>query len=250
MPNQFTWYELMTPDTTAAKQFYIDVVGWNAAPAPNSPIPYTLFTVGGAPMAGMMDLPPNAPGIPPNWMGYVAVADVDATTAKAASLGATVMCEPRDIPDVGRFSCISDPQGAPLGLFQWVNQTPPRDQHAPGGIGWHELATTGWQEAFNFYAEMFGWQKADAMDMGEMGTYQLFTAGGEAIGGMMNRPAGMPVSAWLYYFNVPAADATLSRITAGGGKILNGPMEVPGGLWVGQCLDPQGAVFAIVAPQR
>jgi predicted enzyme related to lactoylglutathione lyase len=58
------------------------------------------------------------------------------------------------------------------------------------------------------------------------------------------------MSFWLYYFNVPAIDAALARVSAGGGKVLNGPMEVPGGSWVAQCMDPQGAMFALTAAKR
>ncbi len=67
---------------------------------------------------------------------------------------------------------------------------------------------------------------------------------------MMTKPAAVPVPSWLYYFNVDAIDASAERVRAGGGTIINGPNEVPGGSWVIQCLDPQGAAFALVAPRR
>jgi len=97
---------------------------------------------------------------------------------------------------------------------------------------------------------MFGWTKADAIDMGPMGTYQLFAAGGPPIGGMMTKPPQVPVPHWGFYFNVPEIDAGVARITASGGKILNGPVEVPGGQWVVNAMDPQGAAFSLVAPKR
>jgi predicted enzyme related to lactoylglutathione lyase len=86
--------------------------------------------------------------------------------------------------------------------------------------------------------------------MGEAGIYQLFAAGGSAIGGMMNRPSVMPMSWWNYYVNVEAIDAASARIGRAGGSIKMGPMQVPGGLWVVQAQDPQGAFFALVAPKR
>ncbi len=82
--------------------------------------------------------------------------------------------------------------------------------------------------------------------MGPMGTYQLFAAGGEAIGGMMTKPAQIPSPAWLFYFIVPEIDAAAARATDRGGQVLNGPMQVPGGGWIVQCTDPQGAMFALV----
>jgi predicted enzyme related to lactoylglutathione lyase len=103
-----------------------------------------------------------------------------------------------------------------------------------------------WQKAFGFYSELFGWQKSDAMPMGEMGTYQMFSTGGQAIGGMFNKPPAVPAPYWLYYFNVGDIDVAVERVWANGGQILNGPMEVPGGHWIIQGKDPQGAMFALV----
>ena len=73
-------------------------------------------------------------------------------------------------------------------------------------------------------------------------------SGGPAIGAMMTKPPALPVPFWGYYFNVPSIDAGTEKIKAGGGKILNGPMEVPGGQWIVQAMDPQGAAFSLVAP--
>jgi predicted enzyme related to lactoylglutathione lyase len=84
------------------------------------------------------------------------------------------------------------------------------------------------------------------MDMGAMGTYQLFAAGGEAIGGIMTKPPQMPSPAWLFYFIVPDIDSAAARVTAGGGQVLQGPVQVPGGGWIVHCMDPQRAMFALV----
>jgi uncharacterized protein len=246
--SRFVWHELMTTDTEAAKAYYAKVVEWGTQPV--SGMPYTLFTAAEIPTTGLMDLPDEARkmGVPPNWLGYVGVADVDASTAKAKGLGATVHVEPRDIPDIGRFSVISDPQGAAIALFK--ESAPPAHDpppaNAPGRVGWNELMAVDWEKAFAFYSEMFGWQKGDAVDMGAMGTYQLFTSGGQAIGGMFNKPPAVPRPFWLYYFNVGNIDGATERLKAAGGKVMNGPMEVPGGDWIVQAMDPQGAMFALV----
>ena len=79
-----------------------------------------------------------------------------------------------------------------------------------------------------------------------MGTYQLFSTGGQPIGGMFTKPPMVPVPFWLYYFNIGGIDAGAERVKAGGGRILNGLMEVPGGSWIVRCGDPQGAMFALV----
>ena len=171
---------------------------------------YTLFYAGSDMAAGLMEQPEDARkmGAPPSWLGYVGVDDVDAATAKAKGLGATVYVEPRDIPNVGRFSVIADPQMArdpPVHAFR-----PAAGPASAGHAGPHRMARAVGRrlgEGLAFYAEMFGWQKADAVDMGPMGTYQLFGKGGPAIGGMFNKPPEVPACFWLYYFNVPDIDA-------------------------------------------
>jgi predicted enzyme related to lactoylglutathione lyase len=255
--SRFVWYELMTTDTNAARQFYGSVVGWGTRDASQPEMAYTLLTVGDVPVAGLMDLPPQARqmGAPPSWIGYVSVADVDVATAEVSDLGGSVHVPPTDIPDVGRFSVVSDPQQATFTLFrplpkQGVQpERPPMG--TPGHIGWHELYADDWEAALGFYGRMFGWRKADAIDMGEMGTYQLFSAasGDDAIGGMFNRPAEVPATFWLFYFNVDDIDAAVKRIEVSGGTVLNGPMEVPGGAWIVQAQDPQGAMFALAGPR-
>jgi predicted enzyme related to lactoylglutathione lyase len=247
---RFVWYELATTDTEAAKTFYGNTLGWGTQDAQMPGMTYTLFTAGETPVSGLMDLPENARklGAHPSWIGYVAVDDVDASTDRVKQLGGTVHIPPTDIPNVGRFSMVADPQMTSFSLFKWSNpgpdQSPPPG--TPGRIGWHELLATDWEKAFTFYSELFGWHKADAVDMGEMGTYQLFSVDGQTIGGMFTKPAKVPAPFWLYYFNVGDIDAAAERVKAGGGQVLNGPMEVPGGSWIIQGMDPQGAMLALL----
>jgi predicted enzyme related to lactoylglutathione lyase len=246
---RFTWYELMSTDPVAAKAFYSNVVGWGTQDMSMPGMTYTLLTVDEIPVAGLMELPEQArqAGAPPSWLGYVAVDDVDATTDKAKGLGGSVHMPPMDIPDIGRFSVIADPQGAVLGLFRWTdpNAGQTGEPGAPGWAGWHELMAADWEKAFAFYSALFGWQKGQAVDLGPMGTYQLFSVGGQEVGGMFNKPPAVPACFWLYYFNVDDFDAAVERVKAGGGAIINGPMEVPGGSWIVQCTDPQHAMFAL-----
>jgi uncharacterized protein len=247
----FVWYELMTTDTPAAKAFYGKVAGWGTQDMPMPGMTYTMFLAGEQAMGGLLDLPEDARkmGVPPNWMGYVAVDDVDAKVEQVKRLGGAVHVPPTDIPEVGRFAVIADPQTAVIALFKPLprpDEPPVPAPGTPGRVGWHELLAVDWQKALAFYGEIFGWQKADAVNIGEMGTYQLFSSGGQVIGGMFNKPPAVPVPFWLYYVNVGDIDAAAERVKAGGGKILNGPMEVPGGDWIIQGSDPQGAMFALV----
>jgi len=255
---RFVWYELMTTDVKAASDFYKSVVGWNTQASPMPGMDYTLFMNGESMAAGLMAQPEESRkmGAPPAWMGYVGVDDIDAATAKAKRLGGTVYVELRDIPNMGRFSVVADPQMAVFAMFQAVPARDPPPAPAPGTpgeVGWHELYASDWEKAFAFYGDMFGWKKDQAMDMGPgVGTYQLFTAasGGLPIGGIFNKPAEVPVNFWLYYFNVDSIDPAIERVTSAGGKILYGPMEVPGGAFIVQCQDPQGAMFALTGPRK
>ncbi len=244
---RFVWYELMTTDMEAAKAFYTDVVGWGTQNVPG--MAYTLFTAGGASVSGLMGLPEDARklGLRPSWLGYVGVDDVDATAERIKQLGGAVHVPPKDVPNISRFSVAVDPQRAAIALFKWLKpgQEQPAELDAPGRVGWHELLAADWEKAFAFYAELFGWQKADA-DTGAMGTYQLFSAEGQTIGGMFTKPPTVPVPFWLYYFNIGDIDLAMKRVKGGSGQILNGPIEVPGDRWIVRCTDPQGAIFALV----
>jgi predicted enzyme related to lactoylglutathione lyase len=251
----FFWYELMTDDMDAAEAFYTDVVGWNAQPfdgAPGMPR-YTVVKAGEHGVGGLMTLPEDARkmGMPPAWVGYIRTGDADDSTAALKQAGGTVHREPDDIPGVGRFAVVADPQGAVFMFLQPNGEEQPAvPMTTPGHVGWHELYTTDWQAALDFYTGQFGWEKAEPFDMGEMGTYQIFSVDGQQCGGMMNKPDQIPTPVWQFYFNVPAIDAAMKRVTGKGGKVLMGPTEVPGGSWIVQCTDPQGAHFALVAPTR
>jgi predicted enzyme related to lactoylglutathione lyase len=110
----FSWCELLTPDVAAAKDFYGQLFGWQMQDLPMEGTTYTLLSAGGAPVGGIMAPPKQAGTMPPHWGTYVTVADVDATARQAVELGGSLMLQPRDIPGVGRFCLIQDPQGALL----------------------------------------------------------------------------------------------------------------------------------------
>jgi predicted enzyme related to lactoylglutathione lyase len=245
----FIWYELTTTDIQGARAFYAAVVGWQTRDAPMAGLPYTVFTVGNSSVSGVMELPKRGRemGERPMWIGYISVNDVDATADRIEQLGGTVHLPPQGILSVSRFSVVSDPQFATFALFKWQGASPeqPADPLAPGRIGWHELLAADGEKAWPFYSELFGWEKTE-FNISPDGPYQQFSAGGESIGGIMNKPPTVPTSCWLYYFNVGDIDAALKRVTSGRGEVLRGPIEMPGGNWIAQCVDPQGAMFALV----
>jgi predicted enzyme related to lactoylglutathione lyase len=250
-PNErFVWYELMTTDAAAARAFYGKVVGWQPVNAQMPGVDYWMFNAGEKAVAGLMNQPEEsrASGAPPSWIGYVGVADVNRTAAKVTASGGTVCVPPTEIPNVGCFAIVADPQGASLGLFKSAHpeQDPLPEQEGAGHVGWHELYAGDLGPAFDFYAGLFGWEKKDAMDMGEMGTYQIFGTADVALGGMMTKPPHIPVALWNYYFNVGNIDEAGERVRSAGGQIVMGPQEVPGGMWILMAVDPQGAGFSLL----
>jgi predicted enzyme related to lactoylglutathione lyase len=244
------WYELMTTDTSGAETFYKTVIGWSAAPFGASSQPYTVFNrSGNIPAAGLMARPDDLKA-PPFWAMYVGVPTIEEAATHIKQLGGRECSPVIDVPSVGRMQMMQDPQGAAFYIFH-----PASSPHAPEGrpdvgeASWHELMTTDARAAMTFYGAIFGWQPGESMNMGAMGTYQMFNRPHGTIGGMMNKPPQMAQvpSNWQIYFRVADLDAAIERIKANGGKILNGPMEVPGGDRIVNAMDPQGAAFSLHA---
>ena len=244
---RFVWYEDLAKDPKAAIDFYSDVVGWKTQPFKEAGNDYVMWVGSQGPLGGVMKLPDEAArmGTPPHWMAHIQVENVDATAELAKKLGGKVHKEPTDIPTVGRFAVIADPQGAFVSIFTPNEAMDPHDPSKAGEFCWNELVTSDSQAGFSFYSKLFGWKKVREMDMGAMGTYRTFGIGDKEIGGMMNVPKGasMPPT-WLYYTETSDLDAALARAKKRGATVLSGPMEVPGGRVV-QLKDPQGAAFAL-----
>jgi len=241
----FVWHEHLTRDPKAAIAFYSEITGWKTQPFGDD---YVMWVGSQGPLGGVMELPQEAAkmGVPPHWMGHVQVADVDERAALAKKLGGKVYKEPEDIPTVGRFAIIGDPQGAAISIFKPDSAMTLHDTSKEGEFCWNELLTSDSAAAFKFYAEMFGWKTVREMDMGAMGTYRVYGIGEQQLGGMMTTPKGSPMPpSWLYYVATDNLDAALARATKKGAKVMNGPMEVPGGGRIVQLMDPQGAAFAL-----
>jgi uncharacterized protein len=249
---RFAWYELMTSDAQAAGKFYSDVVGWNTREMPSTGgMAYTTFNLGDAGIAGMLTMPGHTA-----WIGYIAVGDVDAHIEKIVEAGGKLWRPATDVPGMLRFAVMSDPQGAAFVVFTPHPDmpTPERPQPpTPGTVSWHELYTTDLEAGFAFYSKLFGWSKVSDMDMGPMGIYRLFDEGDHkemGDGGMMTKAPQIPASCWGFYFQVDGIGAAVNRVKAGGGKVVNGPHQVPGGGWIINGQDPQGAMFSLVSSKE
>ena len=248
MHGQFVWYELTTPDVAAARKFYPLITGWGTQQFDKD---YMMWTADGVPVAGLFYLGEDQrqKGIPPNWMPYVAVDSVDESARKVALLAGKVVHGPEEIPGTGRFAVVQDPQGAVFGLYKSKTSMGGWDgTPVLGRFSWHELMTTDYQKAFDFYRQLFGWQKTGEMDMGGGSMYFMFGMKGKPFGGMFNRPpemAGMSPF-WMLYVHVKDVKKAVETATKAGAFVQRPPMEVPGGM-IAILGDPQGAGFAVHA---
>ena len=243
---RFAWYEVLTTDMVAAAAFYGRVVGWDVKKAATAAFSYAVFSADGTEVGGLMELPLDARrlGATPRWVGYVAVEDVDGTVDRLRRLGGSVFVPPTD-SNIGRVSIIADPQSATLGLVGGLKRGAlPPEPDQPGHVGWHELFAADSRKAFAFYRELFGWQPA-AAENDQLDSYQLLSVGGRVIGGMFTKLPRVPMPFWLYYFEVADIALAVDRVKEGGGRVVQGPIEMIGGIWIVRCIDPQGAMFSL-----
>ena len=248
MHGQFVWYELTTPDFEAAKKFYQPLTGWGTQAFDND---YAMWTTSGQPIGGMFRLGPEqrSQGIPPNWMPYVEVNNVDESAKQATSMGGKTMHGPADVPGHGRFAVLADPQGAVFGIYK-ANEGSRAWDGKPvlGRFSWHELMTTDYKTAFDFYRRLFNWDALEDHDMGpELGHYFEYGKKPTPFGGMYNRPAAMAnvPPFWLPYIFVKDVKKSTEMAKKAGAEVVTGPIQVPGGSWIVVLKDPAGAAIAL-----
>ena len=249
---QVLWYELLTTDMKAAEKFYSTVVGWTVSPFEGSPQPYDMWMrSSGEPEGGVMTIPPGM-NFPPHWEMYVGVDKLEDAITLIERLGGSALGPLIEVPNVGRMRTMMDPQKAVFAIYEPSSPPKPEAESQIGEGSWHELMTTDAEAAMKFYAEVFGWKPTETMDMGPMGKYYMFGRELGSMGGMMTKTPDMaqvPTS-WLPYFRVADVHSAAERIKANGGTIVTGPMEVPGGDWIVQAMDPQHAMFALHAKKK
>lgn len=259
---QFIWYELMTGDPDGAAAFYGAVVGWTIAAhgdpgAPGGADYRMIVRSDGGHAGGVLALNADmlAGGARPAWLAYVRTPDVDAAVAAITADGGSVHMPATDLP-VGRMAMVGDPQGA---VFYIMNPIPPagmedrqsdvfsveREQH----FRWNELSTSDPEAAIAFYRKHFGWGQEGAMDMGALGAYRFLQQGTVGIGAVMPMMPGTPTPGWTFYIGVDDIDRAVAAVMAGGGQIIQGPHEIPGGEFSVNGIDPQGAGFGLVGPR-
>ena len=241
---RFVWHELVTSDATAATKFYTGLFGWTVK---ENPMPtggtYRMFSQGDLMVGGAMAAPPGGPS---GWLVYVGVEDVDGSAKEIATLGGRVAVPPTTVPDMLRFACGTDPQGAAFGILKGIgpgSDRPPYEGPArPGTFCWDELHTKDIEGAKKFYAGVFGWSgKADQGDM----PYWHWTTAGKEIGGMTSHMGGPNVPPhWLAYIAVSDVDGVSKKVETLGGKVMVAAMEIPKVGRFSVVQDPTGAVFS------
>jgi len=189
----------------------------------------------------------RAQGIPPHWLSYVAVANVDDTTAKAKATGATVMKEPFDVPGAGRMSVIQDPTGAVFAIWEAKGHTGAQITGVLNTPCWNEVVTPDPQQDGAFYTNLFGWTSQQFGD-----DYSIFNNGDRGVAGMFQLTPEMgPVPPhWAVYFNVDDCDAIVQKTLDLGGTVLKGATDIPTIGRFAVLMDPQHAAFAIIKPEQ
>lgn len=245
---RFRWYDLVTPAPAGAIAFYSQVVGWSSLQWERDRRPYPLWVSAVGPLGGVLPmLTDDSADIAPYWLAYIEVEDVSASVARARALGGVLVRRPSGIAGAGDFAVMTDPQGALFAVYRPVNPViPPSGSPGPGEFSWHELATSDLDAALEFYSNLFGWQELGTSESDHVGRYVEYGLGAYTLGGMYRLPPEPePRPNWLYYVKVEDVFSAVDAVREHGGYVLNGPTEIPGGDWIAQCRDPQGAAFAL-----
>jgi predicted enzyme related to lactoylglutathione lyase len=243
---RFVWHELHTSDRAQAQKFYATLVGWEIKEVAMGPgEPYGLCLLGGKDQAGITKSMAPA-GVPPHWLPYMAVEDVDASAARVKELGGKVLSAPMDIPNVGRFAVCMDPQGAAFALHKHATPYTEEPERPPvSSFCWEELSTSDPEGAAKFYSALLGYS-VEEVPMGPMGTYRLLKRGERQTAGIMKLPPqGPPNSHWLTYIAVKDVDGSTRNAREIGAKVLVEPQDIPNIGRFSVIADPTGAAIAL-----
>ncbi|MFN0090621.1 MAG: VOC family protein [Acidimicrobiales bacterium] len=240
------WVDLGAPDVPAAIEFYRSLFGWEIELGPAEMGHYSMATIAGRAVAAIADQ--QQPGMVV-WATYLAVDDVDAAVERATAAGGSVLMAPMDVMTFGRMAVLADPGGAAFSLWQAGEHRGAGVKGDPGTLCWSELTTRAVDVSLPFYQAVVG-LTGDRLDMGGQGAYyELKTASGESVAGVMPMvgdmwPADLP-NHWMVYFAVEDTDATAARCVELGGQAPVPPTDIPPGRFA-VLNDPQGGHFSVI----
>jgi uncharacterized protein len=242
-PGTFSWVDLNTDDPEGAKAFYGALFGWDYEDIPiGEGASYSMARIDGHSVAALGPL--QGEGMPPHWNCYVTVADADASAARAAELGATLVAEPFEVFEAGRMAAFADPQGAVLSVWQAKENIGAGLVNAPGALSWNDLISPDVEASAAFYSGLFGWEISEVE--GSDGQYWSITNGGRLNGGIMPMPPGGH-PAWNLYFACEDCDATVAQAGELGAETVMGPIDIPNGSRFAILRDPSNAVFSVAS---
>lgn len=249
-PGTPSYTDLATSDLDATKAFYTELFGWSTEDMPmGDDGVYTMLRKDGKDVAGAYTMMPDmaSAGVPPHWMTYFTVDDVDAAAEVIVEHGGTVVMGPMDVYDAGRQVVAQDPTGATFACWQPKDSIGAYRVNEPGAMVWVELQTNDTDACEAFYGKLFGWT-AETTDM-PGGPYTSFNLDGAPVAGMMAiQPEWGPVPPnWSIYLGVDDVDAVVDRAVALGGTKHTDPMDVPEAGRFALLADPQGAMFFVMS---
>ena len=245
-----SYVELMTPDQTAAKEFYGPLFGWELEDVPLGDAgTYVAVAKEGDSVAGISGQMPGMEGHPAFWGVYLTVDDVDAAAALVEGAGGKVEAEPFDVMDLGRMASIQDPTGARVNLWQAGATIGTVRANEPGTPSWNELITADLATATKFYSDVLGvgWEEVP-MEGGQ--AYTCLLVDGRQVGGAMPPMMDDVPPHWNVYFNVEDVDATVAKATSLGGSVVAPAFDVPGVGRIAVLADPQGGMFNVMANEQ
>jgi predicted enzyme related to lactoylglutathione lyase len=246
--NRPIWFDLMSKDIASTRPFYKALFGWSYDVSGPEMGHYSIAKASDDRIAAGIGQIPEGQEMPPSWTVYFGTEDADATCAKIAEHGGTVMMPPMDVAENGRMAMCTDPTGAVFGLWQPGTHVGANVVEEHGAMAWCEVNTRDHAAASRFYADVFGLtpKASDEMDA----PYSFLLQGDEMVCGVMQMgdtfPADVPAH-WLTYFQVDDLDAALGTVKGNGGQVAHGPFPTPYGRMV-VVTDPDNAVFSIIQP--
>ncbi len=246
MKTAVNWYEVYSKDVAATVKFYEIVFGWTSAPMPMGEMTYFTFNAGPTMFGGVMDLShPAMADVPPHWGIYFHTPNCDVTITKVEELGGKKVYGPMQVPGIGTMAGFNDCCGAHFNVHQPEAERPDLSM---SGVNWVEHMGPNRANAVSFYTSLFGWGSTD-MEMGEpVGTYSMFMLDNYPIAGCMQVSGDMVPPNWTVYLHSDSLETTLEKVTANGGSIMQGAMDIGQFGRIAIAADSTGAVFGIHQP--
>ena len=238
----FSWADLYTKDMAASKKFLSSLFGWVAQDVPD--VDYTMFMLDGESVAGASSMKGEGE-IPQVWSCYITVDSVDEMAAKTEELGGKVTMPAMDVMAAGRMIAIQDPSGGDVLLWEPKDHIGATVVNKVGAMGWNELYTNDVEAAKEFYAGLFGWTYETSPDNPG---YHTIVNNGRMNGGILAITPEMGegiMPHWIPYFTIENVEESLKVAEENGGKLLNGPMEIPGIGKMAGVAGPSGAAFVL-----